>query len=116
MTAGDDRPAHRQFLDVATVDTWSELQLAMADLGPAAPYWRVQDIEGTLAPSSGWERDWRHRFRLIQYKYIHWCELRPREAANGLTLADVVELCDELGFEVEELADRARVLGYRLLR
>jgi hypothetical protein len=83
-----------------------------------------------VLPRRGWEHDWDQQFRLTEYKYIEWCELRPR--GRGLTLADIEGVCAALGFEIEvsvgsdaasetgssgEAApERVRVLGYRLLR
>lgn len=116
MTDIPTPPVHRQFLDLADVDTWSDLQMVMVELGRAAPRWRVQDTSGSLVPPQGWERDWDARFRLTEYKYIEWCELSPRTTSDGLTLADLTQVCEAIGFEVEVLPDRVRVLGYRLLR
>lgn len=115
---GDEtkEPTHRQFLDVADVDTWSDLQVVMVQLGRAAPYWRAQDTQGAVVPQQGWERDWDRRFRLVEYKYIEWCELRPKPDSTGLTLADIAGVCEAIGFQTDVLADRVRVLGYRLLR
>jgi len=106
---------HRQFVDLAPVSRWTELQMIMVELGPAAPYWRLQDTQGGVYPHQGWDLDWSHRFRLAEYKYIEWCELSPRRDESGLTLAEVGGVCEAVGFEIESLPDRVRALGYRAL-
>jgi hypothetical protein len=115
MTEAADRPVHRQFLDVADVGTWSDLQVVMSELGTAAPYWRVQSTQGEAVAAEDWMLDWDRTFRLTEYKYIEWCELMPRQDGAGLTLPDLLAVCQAIGFQLEELPDRVRVLGYRLL-
>jgi hypothetical protein len=39
----------------------------------------------------------------------------PRQDGAGLTLPDLLAVCQAIGFQLEELPDRVRVLGYRLL-
>jgi len=110
----DEGPA--QFLGLASTTKWSELQSLMAEMGPAAPYWRVQTTGGLLnPPDEGWYADWEYQFRLEDYKHIEWCELYPRPDDSTLTLEDVRQVCAAIGFEVETEDDRVRVLGYRRL-
>jgi len=105
-----------QFLTLATADHWAELQSLMAEMVRAAPYWRMRSTSGVLfPPDDGWHADWDHQFRLLSYKHIEWCELVPRPDGVGLTLDDVHQACQAIGFEVELEADRIRVLGYRRL-
>jgi hypothetical protein len=105
-----------QFLTLATTDHWAELQALMAEMSYAAPYWRMQSTSGVLFPTDdGWHADWDHQFRLVFYKYIEWCELVPRPDGAGLTLDDVRQACEAIGFELEVGPDRVRVLGYRRL-
>ena len=105
-----------QFLTLATAHKWAELQALMAEMSQAAPYWRTQSTSGARYPTSGWDADWDRHFRLGVYKYIEWCELRPKPDSTGLTLADIAGVCEAIGFQTDVLADRVRVLGYRLLR
>lgn len=104
-----------QFLDLATPDSWTELQSFMTEMGAAAPYWRTQSTSGDLHPARGWDADWAYRFRLGVYTYLEWCELTPRPDDGGLTLDDIRQVCAAIGFEVEVQPDRVRVLGYRRL-
>lgn len=105
-----------QFLTLASSDHWAELQELMAEMSLAAPYWRTQSTSGTQFPANeGWHADWHHQFRLVVYKYIEWCELVPRPDGSGLTLVDIAQACEAIGFEVEASGDRVRVLGYRRL-
>ncbi|HYP46709.1 MAG TPA: DUF6678 family protein [Propionibacteriaceae bacterium] len=106
----------QQFVTLATADHWAELQALMVEMSLAAPYWRMQSTTGTQFPSDdGWHADWDHQFRLVDYKYIEWCELVPRPDDTGLTLQDICQACEAIGFEVEAAEDRVRVLGYRRL-
>lgn len=110
----DDAAA--QFLTLATTDHWAELQALMEEMVGAAPYWRMQSTSGVLfPPDEGWHADWDRQFRLVSYKYIEWCELFPRPDDTGLTLADVQQACEAIGFEVQARPDRIRLLGYRRL-
>lgn len=103
-----------QFLTLATSDHWTELQSLMAEMQVAAPYWRMRSTSGLVFPvGDGWHADWDHQFRLVVYKYIEWCELVPRPDDTSLTLDDVRQACEAIGFEVEIEADRVRALGYR---
>lgn len=105
-----------QFLTLATSDHWTELQALMADMRLAAPYWRMRSTTGVEFPAGdGWHADWDRQFRLVDYKYIEWCELVPRPDDTSLTLDDVRQACEAIGFEVEVQADRVRVVGYRQL-
>lgn len=105
-----------QFLTLATADHWAELQALMAEMSRAAPYWRTQSTGGVLfPPDDGWHPDWDHQFRLVAYKHIEWCELLPRPDQAGLTLEDIRQACEAIGFELVVSADRVRVLGYRRL-
>ncbi|MBA3530060.1 MAG: hypothetical protein H0T91_12270 [Propionibacteriaceae bacterium] len=108
-----DFPA--QFLGLATTSKWSELQSLMVEMSAAAPYWRTQSTAGSLYPPDGWQADWDHQFRLGVYKYIEWCELVPRSDGASLTLDDIRQVCEAIGFVVETAPDRIRVLGYRRL-
>jgi hypothetical protein len=112
------RPAFTptQFLGLATTGKWSELQALMAEMMTAAPYWRTSGTDGVLyPPDDGWHPDWDYQFRLGSYKHIEWCELYPRPDDASLTLDDLEQVCDAIGFEIEVLGDRIRVLGYRRL-
>jgi hypothetical protein len=105
-----------QFIDLASTSKWSELQSLMVEMGRAAPYWRAQSTDGVLdPPDEGWYADWDYQFRLEGYKYIEWCELYPRLDAQSLTLDDIRQVCEAIGFETELRADRVRILGYRRL-
>jgi hypothetical protein len=108
-------PVEGQFLGLATTSKWAELQALMAEMSGAAPYWRSQRTDGSRYPVTGWDTDWEYQFRLEVYKYLEWCELMPRAAGFNLTLEDIRQVCAAIGFEVEPLADRIRVLGYRRL-
>jgi hypothetical protein len=108
--------APTQFLGLATTSKWSELQALMTEMGSAAPYWRTRNTSGeTHPPDDGWDADWEYQFRLGAYKYIEWCELLPRPDDAGLTLEDIRQVCQAIGFETEAEPDRIRVLGYRRL-
>jgi len=110
----DSAPA--QFLSLATTQKWAELQSLMAEMTAAAPYWRIQTIEGLQdPPDEGWYADWDYQFRLEGYKHIEWCELYPRLDDSSLTLEDVRQVCEAIGFEIETESDRVRILGYRRL-
>lgn len=109
-------PAPAQFLGLASTSKWSELQSLMAEMTSAAPYWRIRSLDGVLnPPDDGWYADWDHQFRLEGYKHIEWCELYPQDSDQSLTLDDVRQVCEAIGFEIEVEADRVRVLGYRRL-
>ena len=110
----DAAPA--QFLGLASPDAWSELQSLMAEMTTAAPYWRTSSTGGVIdPPDEGWYADWDHQFRLVAYKHIEWCELYPRPEERCLTMTDIQQACEAIGFEVELAADRVRILGYRRL-
>jgi hypothetical protein len=121
QSAGEPEPTGpastpTQFLGLATTGKWSELQSLMAEMMAAAPYWRTASTDGALyPPGDGWHPDWDYQFRLGSYKHIEWCELYPRPDGASLTLDDLEQVCDAIGFEVEVLPDRVRVLGYRRL-
>ena len=116
MSEPRDPAAPAQFLGLASTHKWSELQSLMVEMGQAAPYWRIQSIEGVLdPPDEGWYADWDYQFRLEGYKHIEWCELYARPEAQSLTVDDVRQVCEAIGFEIEVTDDRIRVLGYRRL-
>ena len=102
-----------QLVGLANNTKWSELQTYMSELGSRAPYWRTLATNGFVYPTSGWDGDWTYHFRLGEYKYIEWCEITPREGAESIDCAQIVEACKRIGLEHEAMGSVIRVVGYR---
>ena len=52
---------------------WDELRLAMYDLGPRSPQFRVKEV---AAEQPGpWDGEWFYHFRVGGYRTIEWIEL-----------------------------------------
>ena len=106
---------NQQLVGFANNTKWNELQKIMSGYGQRAPYWKTQATNGFVYPPDGWDGDWTYHFRLGEHKFIEWCKMQPRTEDEGLTLAEVVEICRHIGFEIEVYETSVRVIGYRRL-
>ena len=102
-----------QLVGLANNTKWSELQSLMSELGNRAPYWRTQATNGFVYPTSGWDGDWTYHFRIGEYKFIEWCEITPRQDPGSLELAELLAVCQRIGFEHEANGHVIRIIGYR---
>ena len=53
---------------------WEELRLAMHELGPLGPRYRVRNIDSGFV--SDWDGEWFYHFRVGSHAKIEWVDLR----------------------------------------
>lgn len=98
---------------------WRELRWKMVMLGPKkAPYYRTKKLQHPNDYRSvgepQWDGEWYYHFEFDNiYKYIEWCELKPSNTDGGAKLKEIVDICEEVGFEIEIEDGIVRLIGYR---
>ena len=85
---------------------WEEIREAMCNT-PTHFQWRTKDIETGYI--SMWDVEWYYHFRLGDYKYIEWLEIKADTEELRKDLLDILEKVHVPG---KILEDAIRVYGY----
>ena len=85
---------------------WEEIREAMYN-SPTHIQWRTKDIETGYI--STWDAEWYYHFRLGDYKYIEWLEIK---AETDELRKDLLDILQKIHVPGKVLEDVIRVYGY----
>lgn len=85
---------------------WEEIREAMYN-SPTHIQWRTKDIETGYI--STWDAEWYYHFRLGDYKYIEWLEIK---ADTEELRKDLLDILQKIHVPGKVLEDVIRVYGY----
>jgi hypothetical protein len=86
---------------------WRKLRLAMLDLSPLTPSYRLLHVE--YGETTGWDGEWFYHFNLPTYRFIERLDLQPY---NVLTRPNLHEVLKRLHLPGEETSLGYSIYGY----
>jgi hypothetical protein len=98
--------AYDQYQQLMNDTKWEEIRLAMYYY-PNNKLWRTKDIETGFVCT--WDGDWFYHFKLGEYKYIEWLEIKSEteEIRN-----DIIKILKNIHVPGEIFIDVIKVYGY----